>query len=112
MQPARRRLTCADSGSILRWNNHKAKHYSRRLPILQTTADAIRQWIDMRSQLNVPGRSDSYLFPSVAKHAGEPYIRSYSFSHCIRLWIDGLERLVITNVDPTRRDRGTVRTTV
>ncbi|MDJ0440885.1 tyrosine-type recombinase/integrase [Rhodococcus qingshengii] len=92
-------LTREDSGPILKWNNHKAKRYGRRLPILQTTADAIRQWIDMRSQINAPARSDSYLFPSVAERAGEPYIRSYSFSRCIRLWVDGLESLDTTDVD-------------
>lgn len=62
--------------AFLKWNNHKAKRYGRRLPIVQTTADAIQQWIGVRSQINAPVRSDSYLFPAVAERAGEPHMHT------------------------------------
>lgn len=92
-------LTSDDSGPILKWNNHKAKRYGRRLPIVQTTADAIQQWIGVRSQINAPARSDSYLFPAVAERAGEPHMPTYSISRCIRLWVDDLDRLDTTDLD-------------
>ena len=92
-------LTRDGSGPILLWNNHKSKRYGRRLPILQSTADAIEELIEMRGQIAAPQRCDGYLFPAVAERAGSPHMHAYQLSRAIRLWVDRLDRLDTNDLD-------------
>ena len=95
-------LTCLardTSGAVLVWDNHKSKRHGRRLPILQSTADAIQRWAERRLELPVPDGSTPYLFPAIAARAREPYLRTVNLNRAIRLWVDGLERLDTNDVD-------------
>lgn len=92
-------LTRDSSGAVLIWDNHKAKRYGRRLPILQSTADEVQRWIDLRPLVDAPKRSDPFLFPAISERADEPHMRSYGISRCIRLWVDRLGRLDSGDVD-------------
>ena len=41
-------LTRDATGPVLIYDNHKARRLGRRLPILQSTADTINEWIGVR----------------------------------------------------------------
>lgn len=100
------------NGPILVWDNHKAKRYGRRLPILNSTADAISQWLKWRGEINAPARSDDYLFPTIDARSGESHMRSYSIARAIRMWVDRLPRLDSGNLDdegnPIQFDRSLI----
>lgn len=100
------------NGPILVWDNHKAKRYGRKLPILSSTADAIRHWLQLRPHINAPARSDEYLFPTIDARSGESHMRSYSIARAIRMWVDRLPRLDSGNLDdegnPIQFDRSLI----
>ena len=54
-------LTRDAAGPVLIYDNHKARRPGRRLPILQSTADAINDWVEVRR--TIPTSSQEYLFP-------------------------------------------------
>jgi integrase len=92
-------LTQDRNGPVLRWNNHKAKRYGRRLPILRSTTDALSAWLAVRSDLPTPTRSKEWLFPAIAERAGQPHMKSAALSRAIRIWVDGLDRLETSEHD-------------
>ncbi|MFF1946375.1 tyrosine-type recombinase/integrase [Rhodococcus qingshengii] len=86
-------LTRDHSGSVLTWNNHKSKRFGRRLPILESTAEVIQRWMDIRSTLTTADRSADYLFPGKAVKSREPHLRTHWLSSAIRQWVNGFDRL-------------------
>jgi len=70
------------------WHNVKGRRLRRRLPVVQDTADAIRDWKETRDGLDIPANCAAHLFPSAAgayQHLGPDYI-----SRAIRLWADSI----------------------
>ena len=54
-------VTLDATGPVLIYDNHKARRPGRRLPILQSTTDAINDWVEVRR--TIPASSQEYLFP-------------------------------------------------
>ena len=79
-------LTRDAAGPVLIYDNHKARRLGRRLPILQSTADAINEWIEVRR--TIPTSSQEYLFPGTT--IVEKHLSSNSLSSAIRTWVRGL----------------------
>jgi integrase len=96
------------AGPVLIYDNHKARRPGRRLPILQSTADAINDWVDVRS--TILASSQEYLFPGTA--IVEKHLSSNSLSSAIRTWVRGLETLtsdeIDANGDPLPFDRSKI----
>ncbi|USQ85807.1 site-specific integrase [Streptomyces phaeoluteigriseus] len=73
------------------WHNMKGRRLRRRLPILQQTADAIKDWKESRARLDLPRNSAGHLFPAISnsyRHLDSGYI-----SRSIRLWADSIPAL-------------------
>ena len=100
-------LTRDAAGPVLIYDN-KARRLGRRLPILQSTADAINEWIEVRR--TIPTSSLEYLFPGTT--IVERHLSGNSLSSAIRTWVRGLEKLhsdeVDANGDPVPFDRSKV----
>ena len=101
-------LTRDAAGPVLIYDNHKARRLGRRLPILQSTADAINEWIEIRK--TIPTSSHEYLFPGTT--IVERHLSGNCLSSAIRTWVRGLETLhsdeVDANGDPVPFDRSKV----
>jgi integrase len=101
-------LTRDAAGPVLIYDNHKARRQGRRLPILQSTADAIHKWITVRQ--TIPMSSQEFLFPGTT--IVEKHLSSNSLSSAIRTWVRGLETLnsdeVDANGDPVPFDRSKI----
>jgi len=93
------------TGPILIYDNHKARRPGRRLPILESTANAINEWKDIRK--TIPTSSQQYLFPGST--INEKHLSSNGLSHAIRTWVRGLPSLhsgeIDQNGDPVPFDR-------
>jgi integrase len=73
------------------WHNMKGRRLRRRLPIVQDTAEAIRDWKEARASLGLPENRVAHLFPAVTdsyQHMDSGYI-----SRAIRLWADSIPAL-------------------
>ena len=96
------------TGPVLIYDNHKARRPGRRLPILQSTTDAINDWIEVRR--TIPTSSQEYLFPGTT--IVEKHLSSNSLSSAIRTWVRGLETLnsdeIDANGDPLPFDRSKI----
>ena len=101
-------LTQDAAGPVLIYDNHKARRLGRRLPILQSTADTINEWIEVRR--TIPTASQEYLFPGTT--IVEKHLSSSSLSSAIRTWVRGLQTLnsdeVDSNGDPVPFDRSKI----
>ena len=101
-------LTRDAAGPVLIYDNHKARRPGRRLPILQSTADAINEWIEVRR--TIPTSSQEYLFPGTT--IVEKHLSSNSLSSAIRTWVRGLQTLnsdeIDSNGDPVPFDRSKI----
>ena len=101
-------LTRDAAGPVLIYDNHKARRPGRRLPILQSTADAINDWVEVRR--TIPTSSQEYLFPGTT--IVEKHLSSNSLSSAIRTWVRGLETLnsdeIDANGDPLPFDRSKI----
>ena len=84
------------TGPILVYDNHKARRPGRRLPILESTANAINAWKEIRT--TIPTSSQQYLFPGST--INEKHLSSNGLSHAIRTWIRGLPSLHSDEIDP------------
>ena len=84
------------SGPVLTYDNHKARRPGRRLPILESTADAITEWQEIRK--TIPTASQRYLFPGST--INETHLSSTGLSHAIRTWVRGLPSLHSGEIDP------------
>jgi hypothetical protein len=93
------------TGPVLIYDNHKARRPGRRLPILESTANAISEWKETRT--TVPTASQDYLFPGST--INEKHLSSNSLSHAVRTWVRGLPSLhsgeIGPNGDPVPFDR-------
>src|SRR5271166_3789147 len=93
------------TGPVLIYDNHKARRPGRRLPILESTANAINEWKESRT--TIPTASQEYLFPGST--ISEKHLSSNSLSHAVRTWVRGLPSLhsgeIDTNGDPVPFDR-------
>src|ERR1700677_1127669 len=70
------------------WHNMKGRHLRRRLPVLQQTADAVKDWKQTRAGLQIPGSSAAHLFPPISssyRHLDSAYI-----ARAMRLWADSI----------------------
>ena len=76
------------NGPIMIYDNHKAGRLRRRLPILESTADAIQRWLSIRT--NLATHSD-YLFPG--EKPWEDRMDTKHISRALRAWVDSLDRL-------------------
>ncbi|QHC23225.1 hypothetical protein [Streptomyces sp. GS7] len=47
------------------WDNYKSKRHRRRLPITRETAQAVQEWLPVRSRLRTPSVSEGHLFPTI-----------------------------------------------
>lgn len=90
-------LTRDSNGPILIYDNHKAGRYGRRLPIVQSTANAFEEWLQIRATLDLHEASHEYLFPGSNAH--QAHVTSSKISHMFRSWVDNLERLDCSDVD-------------
>lgn len=84
------------TGPVLLYDNHKARRLGRRLPILESTANAINAWKEIRT--TIPTSSQQYLFPGST--INEKHLSSNGLSHAIRTWIRGLPSLHSGEIDP------------
>ena len=83
------------AGPVLIYDNRKARRPGRRLPILESTADAISEWIEVRRTISTS--SQEYLFPGTK--IVEKHLSSNGLSTAIRKWVRGLETLHSDEVD-------------
>ncbi|PND54145.1 hypothetical protein CRM90_29665 [Mycobacterium sp. ENV421] len=90
-------LTRDTHGPILIYDNHKARRLGRKLPINQSTADTLRQWMDIRSEVTADKISDDYLFPGHTPH--QPHMPTSTLAGILREWVASIERLDSTEVD-------------
>ena len=101
-------VTLDATGPVLIYDNHKARRPGRRLPILQSTTDAINDWVEVRR--TIPASSQEYLFPGTT--IVEKHLSSNSLSSAIRTWVRGLETLnsdeIDANGDPLPFDRSKI----
>jgi hypothetical protein len=91
------------NGPILVYDNHKSGRLGRRLPVLQSTADAIEHW-----KAAIPGaKAAEYLFPGTTPW--QDHLPTNVLAYVLRLWVKGLDRLdtneVKKNGDPIPFDR-------
>jgi integrase len=84
------------TGPVLIYDNHKARRPGRRLPILESTANAISAWEEVRK--TIPTASQKYLFPGST--INEKHLSSNGLSHAIRAWVRGLQSLHSGEIDP------------
>jgi integrase len=90
-------LTRDANGPILIYDNHKAGRYGRRLPIVQSTADVIADWLKTRTTLNIHEASREYLFPGTTAH--QNHVTSTKIAAVLRDWVDRLDQLDSNEVD-------------
>ncbi|TDK88348.1 site-specific integrase [Mycobacterium paragordonae] len=84
------------TGPVLIYDNHKARRPGRRLPILESTAQAINEWKEIRKR--IPTSSQQYLFPGST--INENHLSSNGLSAAIRTWVRGLHSLHSGEIDP------------
>ncbi|MFE0203923.1 tyrosine-type recombinase/integrase [Streptomyces sp. NPDC058985] len=81
------------------WNNHKRHRHRRRLPITESTAQAIRTWQARRPHLPLPATNDAYLFPALSSHSSAGHLNANYISETLRAWVDSLPALHAEGVD-------------
>jgi integrase len=84
------------AGAVLLYDNHKARRLGRRLPILESTAETITDWKEIRNTISTS--SQEYLFPGST--IADKHLSSNGLSGAIRTWIRGLESLNSDEIDP------------
>jgi integrase len=101
-------LSRDSTGPVLVYDNHKARRLGRRLPILESTAQAITDWKEIRK--TIPTSSQEYLFPGST--IAEQHLSSNGLSSAIRTWVRGLESLhsgeIDSNGEPVPFDRSKI----
>ena len=78
-------------GPVLVYDNHKTRRYGRRVPILQSTVDAIEEWKDIGPKVGV------YLFPGVTAH--QEHLLANRFALVMRLWVASFDRIETGGAD-------------
>lgn len=76
-----------DAGEYqLVWDNRKAGRLRRRLPVYTETVEAIKEWLRIRADLDLPRNSAESLFPAL----GERHVNLQPgyLGHAIRQWVD------------------------
>jgi integrase len=84
------------AGPVLIYDNHKARRLGRRLPILESTANTITEWKEIRETISTS--SKEYLFPGST--IVEKHLSSNGLSSAIRTWVRGFESLDSGEIDP------------
>jgi integrase len=70
------------------WHNTKGRRRRRRLPILQQTADSIKDWQEIRAGLELPSNSANRLLPAITNRYR--HLDSGNLSRIIRAWADSI----------------------
>lgn len=81
------------------WNNHKRRRHRRRLPITESTAQAVRTWQARRTHLQLPADDGTYLFPALSAYSNAGHLSSTYISETLRTWVDSLPALHAEGVD-------------
>lgn len=95
------RLKCLEAHgdeNTLIWDNVKKRRYGRKLPITRETAAVIRTWQARRRQLEVPSRSQKYLFPSITDRSGIAHMGA-SLANAMREWVAAIPVLLSDELD-------------
>jgi integrase len=101
----RLRLDCVsnDDGDVLIWDNLKGKRLQRRLPIASSTANAIRDWREIRENLLLPASSDGFLFPARGPSGGRdshtPHLTADDLGRALRDWVRSIPAINTDIVD-------------
>jgi integrase len=80
------------------WHNMKGRRLRRRLPIEQSTADAVRDWKQTRAGLDIPANCAAHLFPAIT--GSYQHMDSGNMSRAIRLWADSVPVLDSEELGP------------
>jgi integrase len=81
------------SGPVLVYDNHKNRRYGRRLPITQSTVDAIEEWQQIAPKVGV------YLFPGVTAHS--QHLLANRLAEVMREWVKAFPHIHVGEVDKT-----------
>ncbi|WP_251020997.1 tyrosine-type recombinase/integrase [Streptomyces sp. ISL-98] len=92
-------LETAQGQISLIWNNHKRHRHRRRLPITESTAQAVRTWQARRPHLQLPAADDAYLFPALSAYSSAGHLNANYISETLRVWVDSLPALYAEGVD-------------
>jgi integrase len=93
VSPRRECLETHHGQTTMIWDNHKRRRHRRRLPITESTAQAIRTWQSRRNELHFPPKGDRHLFPALSSVSEAAHISSNYLSDTLRLWVDALPEL-------------------
>jgi integrase len=85
------------NGPIMIYDNHKAGRLGRRLPILESTAEAIQRWHRIRTNLANHDDYNDYLFPG--EKPWEEHMDTKHISLALRAWVRGFDRLDANELD-------------
>ncbi|WP_165860213.1 tyrosine-type recombinase/integrase [Mycobacteroides abscessus] len=85
-------LTSDANGPILIYDNHKSGRLKRRLPILQSTAEVLKSWLDVRQTLtDIHSAGRPYVFPGTS--SWQSHVRTQKIGEVFRAWIDGINEI-------------------
>ncbi len=82
------------------WDNYKSKRHRRRLPITRETAQAVQEWLPVRSRLRTPPVSEGHLFPTITGDHIDPYLTPGYPSRYLRRWVDAIPKLDSNTTGP------------
>ncbi|GAA1240341.1 tyrosine-type recombinase/integrase [Streptomyces rhizosphaericus] len=70
------------------WHNMKGRRRRRRLPVHQQTADAIKDWQEIRARWDLPVNSAGHLFPAITNR--HRHLDTGNLARYIRAWADSI----------------------
>ena len=80
------------------WDNTKGRRLRRRLPVYSETIEAIKEWRQVRAELDLPRNSALALFPAIGER--HKNLTSANLSNAIRQWVDSIPVLLSDEVGP------------
>ncbi|MEW2412617.1 site-specific integrase [Streptomyces sp. NPDC046866] len=94
-------LSYVQGGYELIWHNHKGKRLRRRLPLGDMeTVQAIKDWRAIRSRLDIPDRSQPFLFPPIRDGGRFPHLNPGNLARVIRAWADSIPVIFSEEMGP------------
>ncbi len=101
-------LEYPDGKPVLVYDNHKRRRYGRRLPINQSTADIIEEWLRVLATLPPVAGCGQWMFPQPGgrNRRRRTHMNPQNFrAHVLTAWLDMLPDLLDEGLDETGQPR-------